>query len=434
MSIRTSHPTEKDDTATSQETAVGKGRSEIALAWLPLRIRVTLSENAWVRAALPALIVALVLSAGAAVYYVRWGFAAAQWHGQRGVPVMLAFNDLGGQFANRVGYAAEAVAPIGYDGQFYYYLARNPSVMTHCIYDLRQCPIDANPLREERILYPATARVVALGNPDWLHMSLFLINFAAILVTIVLVGKLCVEAGASRWLGAAVGLFCGEMLGLLRDLADPYAAMWLVLSVYFLRRNRPYWCAAAAGAAMLTREQFVVVLPLLFLPWLAQRRWRTLALALVIALAPFAAWQVAIRAIFGRWGFTGTVATTHGLTYPFHGLLQYADGPEFGITVAFVAIPLLLTLVVSLAWLHRNGLRALLADPVPLVALVYSLLLTLTSYAEWEGMWNSARLVTPAVALGVLIACQVAPRLRQSYVTVLSVTAIAPLLMLPALF
>lgn len=438
MPIRTLHSTEKDDTkddtAAIQEKAVGKGRCGRALAQLPLRIRLAVSERAWVRAALPALFVALVLSAGAAVYYVRWGFADAHWHGQQGVPAMLAFNDLGHQFASRVGYSAEAVAPIGYDGQYYYYLARNPSVMTHCVHNLRHCPIDASPLREERILYPATARVVALGNPDWLHISLFLVNFAAILLTVVLVGKLCVEAGASRWLGAAVGLFCGEMLGLLRDLADPYAAMWLVLAVYFLRKNRPYWCAAAAGAAMLTREQFVVVLPLLLLPCLAQRHWRTLAVSLVLALAPFAAWQVAIRAIFGRWGFTGTVATTHGVTYPFHGLLQYADGPEFGVTVAFVAVPLLMTLVVSLVWLRRHGVRALLADPVPLVALVYSLLLTLTAYAEWEGMWNSARLVTPAVALGVLIACQIAPRFRHSYVTVLSVTAIAPLLMLPALF
>lgn len=431
MAVPTQQPVEKD-AAECREMNIGLPWPRIA-AGRPRAVAFSAAEV--LRAALPALAVALVLLAGAGVYYVRWGFNDATWHGgQHAVPPLLAFNDIGSHFAARIGDTAQAVANLGYDGQFYYFIARNPVLMQHCARTLRGCPIDANPLREERILYPATARVVALGNPDWLHLSLFLVNFAAIVITVLVVGKLCVEAGASRWLGAAVGLFCGEMLGLLRDLADPYAAMWVVLAVYALRKNRPLWCAAVAAAAMLTREQFVVVLPLLFLPLLAQRRWGTLAAVLLIALAPFAAWQTAIRVIFGRWGFMGTVATTHGVTYPFHGLVEYANGPEFGVTVAFVAVPLLFTLVVTLIWLRRNGLTALLHDPVPLVALVYCVLLTLTSYAEWEGMWNSARLVTPAVALGILVACRLAPGLRRSYAAVISITALAPLLMLPVLF
>lgn len=437
MAVTSPQPTEKDNAA-KQDMALGlSGRLRVS-ARHPIADRFRLapwSPAAMLRAALPALAVALVLLAGASVYYVRWGFANASWQGkQQAVPPLLAFNDIGRAFASRVGDAAEAVAPIGYDGQFFYFIARDPGIMQHCARTLRGCPIDANPLREERILYPATARVVALGNSDWLHLSLFLVNLVAILVTVVILGKLCVEAGGSRWLGAAVGMFCGEMLGLLRDLADPYAVMWMVVAIYLLRKNRPLWCAAAVAAAVLAREQFVVVLPLLFLPLLAQRRWRTLVAALGIALVPFAAWQMVLRLIFDRWAFMGTVATTHGVTYPFHGLLEYAGGPEFGVTVAFVAIPLLFTLAVTFVWLRRFGLAAVLADPIPLVALVYSILLTLTAYAEWEGMWNSARLVTPAAALGVLLVCQLAPGLRRSYSGVLAITALAPLFMLPALF
>ena len=384
---------------------------------------------------MPALVVAAVLILGATVYYVRWGFGDAQWHGRRqAVPVWIAFNDIGRIMSSRIGDAADAVPVSGYDGQFYYYLARDPSIMVVCAHSRARCPIDANPLREERVLYPLTARVVALNNPDWLHVTLVLVNFAAILVTVLLVGQLCVEAGASRWLGMAVGIFCGELLGLLRDLADPYAAMWVVLAVYLLRKNRPLWGAAAVGAALLTREQLVLVLPLLALPLIAERRWRTLALAALIALTPFVAWQIALYAIFGRWGIKASLATTHGVTYPFRGLWQYHNGPEFGVEIAFVAVPLLFTIVLSLAWLRRHGVRALLTDPVPLVALVYSLLLTLTAYSEWAGMFNSARLVTPAAGLSLLTACEFAPRLRRSYAAVLGITALAPLLMLPALY
>ena len=384
---------------------------------------------------LPVLTSAAVLVLAAAVYYVRWGFRHAMWHGRvQAVPVWLAFNDIGSYFASRVGDLGGAVARIGYDGQYYYYLARDPHVMLQCVHTLRHCPIDANPLREERILYPLTTRIVALNNPDWLHISLFLVNFAAILITVLIVGQLCVEAGASRWLGVVAGVFCGELLGLLHDLADPYAVMWVVVAVYFLRKNLPLWCALAVGAALLAREQLVVVLPLLALPLLAQRRWRTLAAWIVIALAPFVAWQTAIHVIFGRWGFLGTVATTRGVTFPFHGLWEYRHGPEFGVTVLFVAVPLLFTILITLDWLRRHGPRALLSDPLPLVVLVYCVLLTLTAYAEWEGMWASARLVAPAAALGIVIACKGAPALRHSYATLLAVTAFAPLLMLPVLY
>lgn len=384
---------------------------------------------------LPVLAAAAVLVLAAAVYYVRWGFRYAVWHGHiQAVPIWLAFNDIGSHFASRIGDASAAVARIGYDGQYYYHLARDPRIMLQCVHTMQHCPIDANPLREERILYPLTARIVALNNPAWLHISLFLVNFAAILITVLIVGQLCVEAGASRWLGLAAGVFCGELLGLLHDLADPYAVMWVVLAAYFLRKNRPLWCAAAVGAALLAREQLVVVLPLLALPFLAQRRWRTLALWMAIALTPFVAWQAAIHVIFGRWGFLGTVATTRGVTFPFHGLWEYRHGPELGVTVAFVAVPLLFTILIALDWLRLHGLRALLSDPLPLVVLVYCALLTLTAYAEWEGMWASARLVAPAAALGIVIACGGAPALRHSYTTLLVITAFAPLLMLPVLY
>lgn len=436
MAATVPQPAETDFTGASQPAISQTGRGARLLAWRLHHVRTRrIAFASLLRPALPTLAVAIMLLLGAGVYYVRWGFSDAQWHGrQQAVPVWLAFNDIGRIMSRKIGDTADAVPASGYDGQFYYYIARDPGIMEVCAHSRAACPIDANPLREERIFYPLTARVVALNNPDWLHVSLVLVNLAAILITVLLVGQLCVEAGASRWLGATVGIFCGELLGLLRDLADPYGVMWVVLAVYLLRKNRPLWCAAAAGAAMLTREQFILVLPLLALPWIAQRRWRTLALAGLIAFAPFVAWQITLYIIFGRWGIKGSFATTHGVTYPFHGLWEYRTGPEFGVSVAFVAVPLLFTILLSLVWLCRHGVRAVLADPVPLVALVYSVLLTLTGYSEWAGMFNSARLVTPTIALGVLVACRLAPRLRWSYAAVLGVTALAPLLMLPALY
>lgn len=415
-------------------TALPKADARRPLAYLGANAR-SARWNRVLQAFLPALVVAVVLLAGSAAYYVRWGFNTARWHGAaHGVPLFLAFNDIGRVFASKIGDQAEAVAHIGYDGQFFYYMARDPRIITVCAHHFNRCPVDASPLREERIVYPMVARVVALSNPAWIHVSLFAVDFAAILVTVVVVGLLCAETGASRWLAVAAGMFCGEMLGLLRDLADPFAAMWFVLAIYFMRKDRPYLFAVCAAATMLSREQMVLIMPFLWLPWLMRRRWRTAILTGIVAFAPFAAWQVTLRLIFGQWGLTASTQTTHGIGIPFHALWEYRNGPEFLVTVAFVAVPLLFTMVVAASWLRKYGIRALLSEPLPLVALIYCVLLTLTAYAEWEGMWNSARLVTPAALVGLILVSQLNRKLRWSYSAMLALTALAPLLMLPKLF
>jgi hypothetical protein len=410
------------------------------VAWTGRPGRVSLrglANSAWARPAILAGVVALALILTAWVYYARWGFDHRPWgDGSRTspVPIWLAFNDLGQVWAARVGDQADAVAITGYDGQFYYYLARDPGVMFACAHGPKGCPIDASPLREERILYPMTARLLALGNPAALHVVLFAIDFASIVVTAVVVGRLCVEAGASRWLGAAAALFCGELQGLLRDLADPYAVMWTVLAVYFLRKRRPLLCGAAVAAAALTREQLVFVLPLLVLPWLAQRQWRAALLFLGVALGPFVIWQAVLHAIFGYWGLEGSFATTHGVHLPFSGLWAQRADPEFGDMVVFVAVPLVGAGLVALAWMWRHGLRALLADPVPLVVLLNAALATVTDAHEWEGTWASARLVAPVVVLGVVVACDIVPSLRRSYAVLLGATALATFVIPPLLF
>ena len=417
-----------------------------------------------VRSALPVAAVALVLVFTAWVYYARFDFAHRPWGAGLGrrdasVPIWLAFNDLGVAHAVRVGDQADAVAVTGYDGQYYYYLAQNPGVLHTCAQSQVHCPIDGAALRGQRIFYPMTAWLLALGNAQALHFVLFAINFAAILLTALLVGLLCVEAGASRWLGAAAAIYFGELEGLLRDLADPYAVFWVVLAVYLLRKKRPLWCAAAVGAALLTREQLVLALPLLVLPLLVQRRWGTAATFLGIALGPFAIWQGVLKVLLGETGLQASMATTRGVHLPFAGLWAKRATPEFGDMVIFVTVPLVAAAVVALVWMwpqlrqfwqrvrHQQGpllspprslsvlkpLRPLLADPVPLVVLVNAALATLTAAHEWEGTWASARLVAPVVVLGMVVAAELAAPLRHSYAALVAATALATLVIPPLL-
>jgi hypothetical protein len=375
----------------------------------------------------PVLAVACVLVGMSGVYYFRWNFDHMVWGDQTrpgAVPIWLAFNDVGRLWSSKIGDQASAVAPQGYDGQFFFYMAQNPGIIAKCSRGWVDCPVDAQPLREERILYPMTARLLALGNSDWLHVMLFLIDFASILVTVFLVGELCVAAGASRWLSVAAGLFCGVLLGLLRDTADPYGVMWAVLAVYLMRKGRPLWSAVAVAAALLTREQLVLVLPLLCLPLLADRRWRTAILFLGIGLTPFFLWQLQLYRLFGRFGLTESSAAVHGVQLPFQGLLQNYGNSTFGTTVVFVAIPLVAAFGIAAYWTVQHGPRALLHDPLPLMTAAYAVLATLTSSAEWIDPFASGRPAAPGVVLAVVVACGVSPRLRNSYVLLLCATVL----------
>src|SRR5579863_4602869 len=116
------------------------------------------------------------------------------------------FARIGARFGRHIGVQQLAVSDLGYDGQFFYYMAIRPEIIVTCAQTAATCPLDEPPERTQRILYPMVVRVVALGQPALVPLALLLVDLVAVLVTVAVVGQLCVEAGASRWLGAAAGL------------------------------------------------------------------------------------------------------------------------------------------------------------------------------------------------------------------------------------
>src|SRR5258705_13910717 len=118
---------------------------------------------------------------------------------------------MGSRFASHIGLQQQALNRTGYDGQFNYYLGLHPGLVVTCAHDSATCPLDDLRLvRVERLLFPMTARLVALGPPQLLPHPLLLVNFAAILGVLWLGGSLAVSAGAFRSLGGAGGLSAGH--------------------------------------------------------------------------------------------------------------------------------------------------------------------------------------------------------------------------------
>jgi hypothetical protein len=350
----------------------------------------------------PLAVVGAVLLVSARVFYVGRHYTS-----------LAGFAELGATFARHLGLQALAGSPIGYDGQFAYYVARQPSIVFTCATNTATCPLDLPSLRAQRILYPLLARLVALGQPSWIPFALLLVNFVAVLAVAALVSAICVELGATRWWGAAAGLFTGEVLAFARDLNDPLGVLWAVLALYLLRKQRPLWAAAAAGAALLTREQLILFVPLLALPLLAERRWRTLALAAAITLLPFVVWQIVLHAVYHQWAFFASTDSAALMPLPFAGLWQQRFNPEFAAVVATAALPVALEIVAGALALRQVGARGMFADPVPLLALSYGLISSLMSAVLWINVWAPARLAAPGVIFGIFALCRLKPPLRR---------------------
>lgn len=386
----------------------------------------------------PVLLVAGWLVLISFTYFIEQGYNTKQsWRG------VAAFADIGTGVASHTGLMSTVMNnnPIGFDGQFFYVEAMDPSQAIICAHHPPNCGFDwaFGVVRAERILYPMTAFVASFGQPHLVPYALLAVNFFAVLIVAWLVGRMAVEAGASRWLGAAAGLFCGEILGYLRDLADPFAVMWLVVAVYFLRKQRYFVSALAIAAALLTREQLILTLPLLALPLLVERRWRILAWSAAIALGPFLIWQIVLRIIWGEWplltGDTAGAGVSNGLSLvPFHGLWQNHLLPEFGMMVGFTVVPVVFASVVSARAIWSNyragGWRGALLDPVPIFTIAYSFTFSITNTILWGDMWTPGRLAAEAAVLGVVVVAQYgSASLRSSYGTLLAFTGLAALML-----
>ncbi|MGH2516136.1 MAG: hypothetical protein ACRDHP_10825 [Ktedonobacterales bacterium] len=386
----------------------------------------------------PVLVVAAWLVIISFVYFMEQGYGTKRtWRG------VAAFADIGTLAGSHLGLTDLVMNhnPVGFDGQFYYFAALDPTQPIICAHQPPNCAFDIafGEVRAERILYPYTAFLASFGQARLVPYALLAVNFFAVLIVAWLVGKMAVAAGASRWMGAAAGLFCGEVLGFLRDLADPFAVMWVVVAVYFLRKQRYLLSALAIAAALLTREQLILTLPLLALPLLVERRWRTLAWSAAVALGPFVVWQVVLRIIWGKWalltGDTAGAGVSNGTSLvPFHGLWQDHLLPEFGMIVAFVAVPVIFASVVCIRaiWqrFQAGGWRAALLDPLPIFTLGYALTFSITNGILWGDMWTPGRLAAEAAVLGVVVVAQYgSPSVRSSYGTLLAFTGLAALML-----
>ena len=341
----------------------------------------------------------------AALAYV--GLTLARYSGDP-----LAFALVGTRYSQR-----DPQGSPGYDGQFAYYIARDPGG------GWRHCDVPA--YRYQRILYPLLAWALALGQPEAAGWTLVALNVAALAGGTYFTEQLLATQGVSRWYALVYGLYGGLVAGLRLDLTEPLAyglvqaGLWVWedcrlriadcrLQIagrhsQFAIRNSLLATGLFALAA-LAKETALIAVAGLLLYLAVEHRWReAVKLGLGVGL-PFAAWQCVLWIWLGSPGVgTGGGMATSFEWLPFAGLLRVStvSWPAFWLLLAVEGPLFVLPAMWALAVSARDLLRGQ-RHPWVTVLLAQAVTLPFLPFSTWREPLAMARLAAGLVAATLL--------------------------------
>ena len=145
----------------------------------------------------------------------------------------------------------------GYDGQFYWRLAVDPTAWDVEAHD--GVAFDGA-YRAPRIGYPLLAWIASAGQPALVAWTLVGVNVAAVGVIAFGGSSIATRAGRLPAWGLAVAAAPGLVLALGRDLAEPVTVACLVGGIAALQRGRWGLATVAWSYAVLTREQALLTI------------------------------------------------------------------------------------------------------------------------------------------------------------------------------
>lgn len=277
----------------------------------------------------------------------------------------------------------------GYDGQFYYQIARNP--LGAWAY------MDNAPYRYQHLLYGLLAWLLSFGQARLVPYALLLINLASIVGSVEIVAWLLQKYGLSPWFSLALGFYYGQAIGLTFDTTEPFSYLLVCLGLLFFEKKQ--WTSSALwlGLAAFSRE-IAVLFPLcIAASFLWQRKWREALTFIILGILPLLAFLLALSATFGRSGIPFAPPFEHT---PFAGIFYYRHAPrKFWLLLLMILLPTLGSLG-FLAW-------DLLRRHVSLVTLLWLSNLALVvflSHASYSELVSCGRVSIAAVLAGLLYA------------------------------
>ena len=286
----------------------------------------------------------------------------------------------------------------GYDAQWAYYIAYDPSLSTFRHEPRRyRAFIDVPPYRYGRIGYSLLTKVFSGDRPLRYPATMVALVIASLGACGALLGEIARRNGRPWWYGAMVVAIPGVWQSMETSLPEPLAAAFL-LAGYLCSSFRPVWAAGALFAMSLLVRETGAAFVLILLTWafLAGRRRAALVTA-VVAFLPLAIWRGFVGwVLWPDWGLQGFLFHPPDFDVPLAGMRHvwadiahgaYFDG-SWGMARSGIAFSVMILAGAALAL----ALAVRRPGPVSLAAAFYaSLAVSFNFEAVWLAMGNAHR-------------------------------------------
>lgn len=289
--------------------------------------------------------------------------------------------------------APHATSEIGYDGQFFLYIARDP--------DGAVPYLDNASYRYGRIVYPLAARWLALGRQEAIPLALIVVNLLAIAVGTWAIAAWLRRERFPEWFALLYAAFPGVFFGVWRDLSEPLAYSLTAVAVLAFDGDRPRRIALSAAlfaVAILTREGPAVFALVWAMTLVAQGRRLRASLFALGALLPYLVYRFVFLDLW--LGSAGLPEKLRPTLVPFGGIGHYFPwgGVELQRVYA-VLVPGVFCVGLAVVALARGArvpaVWALLAN-----ALLFVIFLPAAAFEDY----SSAGRISTSVVLAFLLA------------------------------
>jgi len=317
----------------------------------------------WVVAAIVALFYSLLTLPGLASNPYQFVNIGRQYHTK-------------GTSSSAIKHARPIDDRIGYDGQFYYFLAVDPKHGRDYM--------DAPGIIYSRIGYPMTARALSGGNASLIPYMMVLVNILATVGGTLAIAFFLKRRGMPPAFALLYGLFPGLVLAVLRDLTEPLAFGLAAAGLLaFNPRSKLRLLASASlfGCAMLTRETVALFPAILALGlllgagtasrWRERFGWGNLVRAIAfaeLAFAPLLVWRHLLATVVLPHTTTqesfaggehhvvgGKIGAALAGLVPFHAIAAQWPWAGGDVTNLFtVVLPALIWAAIAVALLRRK--------------------------------------------------------------------------------
>lgn len=294
---------------------------------------------------------------------------------------------------------------VGYDGQFYLFLAYDPLLRT----DLPR-GLDKPAYRSQRIGLPMLASMLSFGNESRLPYALFGSSIALFLMGCGYFLKILHHFRASAWWVLGYALSPGFLAAELRGTVDAASTSLIFIAIWELLKGRWFRCAVVLCAGALVREQ-TVLMSMAIAFWAVIQKQPRKALAFLMPAAVISLWGYYVSSRLGEPGMA--MGAGLNLNWPMLGIVEkyLVVLPRIRSAIALWPLVVVVEIVFNLglligAVLAVKRLEAAPRDWVSLCLAAYAVLAISLSSLPWCRFWDTARVLDLLVLLPLLVYLQ----------------------------